>query len=267
MRIGLTSLVLLISVSCMPTRPETEAARPQESTLAHSGIVSFTFDDCMESVYTEGFRVLEPYDVRCTVYITTSYVGQPGYVTISQLGDLHDAGWEIGGHTVNHPRLPDLPDYMALREIGVCKLILEGWGFHVWTMATPYRATSPEVQAVIPLAGYETNRNGTQGHNTLPLDLYDLKVLTDLTHRTETLKAYIDNVAAWDTWGIFVGHYVDERGIMAQELLEVAIHAHGVGVEILPVSEALERLSLTERPQRSKGGTKVSLGPSEGLEP
>jgi peptidoglycan/xylan/chitin deacetylase (PgdA/CDA1 family) len=209
---------------------------------------------------------LQPYDVRCTVYITTGYVDQPGWIRLCELRELHTAGWEIGAHTMNHPHLSRLSDFMIHREFWGAKQQLQAWGFEPKSMATPYLDTSPEIQAIIPLY-YQSNRNGRHGDGQLPINVYDLELLDSLTHDVPLLKAWLDHLEINDRWGIFLGHYVDERGITASELLELALYARSIGVAILPVSEALERLSVIRRPWRSKGGANMPPGPSQGSEP
>jgi hypothetical protein len=54
---------------------------------------------------------------------------------------------------------------------------------------------------------------------------------------------------------------------LPDELLDVCLYARSIGLVILPVSEALARLSASKRPQRSYGGKNVSLEPSVGACP
>ncbi len=253
--------LILLMLSCTP------ATKPENTQSETTGpIVSFTFDDCPRSVYAQGFRVLQPHNIRCTVYITTSYVDQPGWITLCELRELRAAGWEIGAHTMNHPHLSRLSELMIHREFQAANQQLRAWGFEPRSMATPYLDTSPEIQAIIPLY-YQSNRNGTHGDHREAINPYDLELLDSLTHDVPLLKAWLDHLKANDRWGIFLGHYVDERGITASELLEVALYARSIGVAILTVSEALEQRLAIRRPRRSEGGEKTPPGPSQGSEP
>ena len=72
--------------------------------------VSITFDDGFASTYTNALPVLTERGIKATVYVTTDFIGSPGYMTWDQVISLqNDYGWEIGSHTVTHAELEGLP--------------------------------------------------------------------------------------------------------------------------------------------------------------
>lgn len=74
------------------TRPEPASAFP-------NGVVTFTFDDGWDTIYTEGLKVLSQYGFPGTVYPVIESVGQAGQMTLAQLRELQDLhGWEVGAH-------------------------------------------------------------------------------------------------------------------------------------------------------------------------
>ncbi len=63
--------------------------------------VSLHFGD-YEKVFTEAFPILQRYQVPATAFIVTGRIGQPDYMTLEQIKELAQNGWEIGSHTVTH---------------------------------------------------------------------------------------------------------------------------------------------------------------------
>lgn len=60
------------------------------------------FDDGYSSVYDVAFPLMQSLGQVGTVAVIASAVGTPGFMTLAQLHELHDAGWAIVNHTVNH---------------------------------------------------------------------------------------------------------------------------------------------------------------------
>jgi peptidoglycan/xylan/chitin deacetylase (PgdA/CDA1 family) len=60
-----------------------------------------------------------------TFYVTVSFLGRPGYMSVSQLRELSDLSFEIGCHSMTHPYLTDLEGAGLEHEIVDPKLRLE----------------------------------------------------------------------------------------------------------------------------------------------
>ena len=72
--------------------------------------VVLTFDDGGVGYVSHAADVLEARGWRGIVFMTTSAIGRPGFLTASDLRDLHRRGHVIGSHSRNHPpRLSALP--------------------------------------------------------------------------------------------------------------------------------------------------------------
>jgi peptidoglycan/xylan/chitin deacetylase (PgdA/CDA1 family) len=78
--------------------------------------VALTFDDGIRDFYTEAFPILQQHGFSATMYLPTAFIGDERRtfkgrecLTWSEVADLHQAGIEFGSHTVNHPRLVELP--------------------------------------------------------------------------------------------------------------------------------------------------------------
>ena len=122
-------------------------------------VVSLTFDDSLADQYTNALPILQQYGMHGTFYAITGYIGNnPGYMTLSQLQAIRDAGNEIAGHTVLHPYLTHLSSDEATREICGSRDTLLNWGFPVTDFAYPYSDTNASVASIVQHCGYNSAR-------------------------------------------------------------------------------------------------------------
>jgi peptidoglycan/xylan/chitin deacetylase (PgdA/CDA1 family) len=70
--------------------------------------IAITFDDGTRGQYDYAFPELVARGMTATFYVTTNWVGQPGYMTWSQLRELTAAGMSVQSHTRSHPFLSEL---------------------------------------------------------------------------------------------------------------------------------------------------------------
>ena len=83
--------------------------------------------------------ILRDLDVPATFFLTSDLVGQPGNLTWQDCRDLVAAGYNVGSHTVSHPRLADEDDESATRQIRGSKDVIEdNLGVEVRDFAAPY---------------------------------------------------------------------------------------------------------------------------------
>jgi peptidoglycan/xylan/chitin deacetylase (PgdA/CDA1 family) len=65
--------------------------------------VFLTFDDGTASGYSCVAGALEEHQWRGHFFITTDWIGLPGYMNREQIRELHDRGHVIGSHSCSHP--------------------------------------------------------------------------------------------------------------------------------------------------------------------
>jgi peptidoglycan/xylan/chitin deacetylase (PgdA/CDA1 family) len=79
--------------------------------------VSLTFDDGGISYYTIVADRLEAYGLRAYCFVSTDFIGQPGFLSALQLRDLDSRGHVIGSHSAPHPgRFSELDSDAMRRE-------------------------------------------------------------------------------------------------------------------------------------------------------
>jgi len=144
---------------------------------AHAGpCFAVTFDDAFASVRERAFGVLARLGVPATVFVPTRFAddggplrwdGLEGWAASAHehelrsmgwadLVELRRAGWEIGSHTVTHPRLPDLEDAQLTRELTQSKRRCEQMvDAPCRSVAYPYGAADERVARAARDAGYD----------------------------------------------------------------------------------------------------------------
>lgn len=78
--------------------------------------VVFTFDDGGESFYTEAAPILEKYGFKGIFFVSTAYIGTPGFLTEEQIKELDARGHIIGSHTHHHLRNLSLLDKQTIEN-------------------------------------------------------------------------------------------------------------------------------------------------------
>ena len=119
--------------------------------------VVITFDDGYADVFTSAYPILVAHKFKAVAYIVSSFVGWPGYVTVSQIRQMDGDGIEIASHTVHHPNLARSSAGSVFRELTESKQFLEQvLGHPVVDFAYPSGQFTPAVVTAVRSAGYST---------------------------------------------------------------------------------------------------------------
>jgi peptidoglycan/xylan/chitin deacetylase (PgdA/CDA1 family) len=126
--------------------------------------------------------------------------------------------FEIGAHTLTHPRLPELPPDRAREEIRAGKEALEGIiGRAVTSFCYPYGAYAEEHPAMVRAAGFATARTVERFRTDLPSDLFRMGTTThgyrhlvdgpQILRRARTPR---QAVGMWRHWDVLGRRLLDE---------------------------------------------------------
>jgi peptidoglycan/xylan/chitin deacetylase (PgdA/CDA1 family) len=137
--------------------------------------LAVTFDDAFRSVLDHALPVLDRLGLPATVFVPTGFaeggqaVAWPGVAEWAtpahgselrtldwdELGFLARHGWEIGSHTITHPRLTELEDAALDRELAWSRAAVEEeLGLPCRSIAYPFGDLDARVAAQARRAGY-----------------------------------------------------------------------------------------------------------------
>lgn len=100
--------------------------------------VAITFDDGHTTHFSEAFPALRTRGMTATFFVITARIGEPGYLTWSEIREMHRAGMSIQSHSHTHPFLSELcPDDAARDLLESRRLLDEQLGQQTTTLALP----------------------------------------------------------------------------------------------------------------------------------
>jgi len=131
--------------------------------------VAITFDDGTAGHYEHALPELTARGMTATFFVTTSWVGRPGYVTWDQLREMRAAGMEIGSHTRTHPFLSELDAAGVEREAGGARAEIDAaLGQETTALALPGGdAPRRALRPLLAAAGYRVVATSRWGVNTV----------------------------------------------------------------------------------------------------
>lgn len=239
------------------------------STAFPNGVVSVTFDDGGESVFSKAKPILDVHGWRATNYLIHDLIDEPGYLTTSQVEQLSEQGWENGYHAYasalhTSPGLPgrtaeDVQEDMRLMRRWLAERPSQGLA-----CAYPYGNFAPTTDGTpvdsIAARHFQTAR--TISSLTLekippamPRRLLALTAVSSFAagpaHPTTLTAAggKIDLANRYGSWLILVFHDVVADGttltnsgqIHAADFAAILSDIAGRGMAVLPVSEVIAR--------------------------
>ncbi|MEQ1592435.1 MAG: polysaccharide deacetylase family protein [Thiobacillaceae bacterium] len=175
--------------------------------------VAITFDDG----YADNLAACEELQkrgMRATWFIVSGSIGQPPkwtadgrpqgrLLSAGELREMHASGMEIGSHTVNHARLPELDDVRLAHELTNSKFTLEDMlGNTISSFAYPYGLHDERCANAAKQAAYAaacTTRTGWALRDNNPYLLRRLTIFNTDTVNTLARKLFFGrNDVTWN---------------------------------------------------------------------
>ncbi|KQT78212.1 hypothetical protein ASG59_09530 [Methylobacterium sp. Leaf466] len=225
-------------------------------------LVSFTFDDVLESACTVGAPILEEAGVRGTFYcagnLGKGWAGPP-LASPERTLALHRRGHEVACHTYSHRAVWSLSPEALAQDIARNRAHFTGLApdMALANFAYPFNTTSLRAKRQLERT-FATCRGGVPGVNVGRIDLGYLRAVEladDFTDRA-AIRAWIALAVRERGWLIFFSHgvaQVPEPWGCHPDLLRFAVaEARGQGARVVPVGEAVLRAagSVSAEPQR-----------------
>ena len=114
-----------------------------------SPLIVLTFDDGHKSIYDLAFPLMQQYQYPGVNFIPTGWINIPGVITLDEVRELENAGWETGGHTVTHANLTTISLDSARSEIFKNYQQLVEFGLTHRCFALPAGHSNPEIDVII----------------------------------------------------------------------------------------------------------------------
>ncbi len=97
-------------------------------------------------------------------------------LTESQILELHEEGFEIGSHTLSHPKLPNIDSEQVWEELTKSRIVLEIL-LHspVKSFAYPYGLTSKAVKQMVQDSGYTVACGAYTGPPLFASDYFEIR--------------------------------------------------------------------------------------------
>jgi glycosyltransferase involved in cell wall biosynthesis/peptidoglycan/xylan/chitin deacetylase (PgdA/CDA1 family) len=159
-----------------------------EQRLPPAGSVVLTFDDGYADTVDRALPILSRSRLPAAVFVVSGAVGESNdwdqagplagrrLVSWAGLRELRDAGMTVGAHTVSHPRLTDLDEQAAMREIAESRAALgEALGASVDHFAYPYGNGPAGIQDLVRACGFASACGIQPGGNGPAVPIYDLR--------------------------------------------------------------------------------------------
>ncbi len=147
--------------------------------------VMLTFDDGYDDNYTEMFPILKKYNAKATIFMVTSLIDCPGYLTREQIKEMAESGLvRFASHTHNHRNLVSLSEENIRDEFETSKQILaELTGHETNAICYPTGSVSEDIALIAEeyfYFGY-TTVNSSYTYGCDPMEIPRVRVPRGMT--------------------------------------------------------------------------------------
>jgi peptidoglycan/xylan/chitin deacetylase (PgdA/CDA1 family) len=180
--------------------------------------VAITFDDGTLGQYDYAVPALMARGMTATFYVTTDWVGRPGFMDWNQLREIVAAGMSVQSHTRSHPFLSELKADQLRAELHASKATLDDkLSQHTREIAFPGGdAPARSLRHLLSEAGYHVAVGTRWGVNrNIPEGGRLNEFIRRCTVRGETTSAAARRVIEADSW-------LDLRSRLKESVLRTA---------------------------------------------
>ncbi len=153
--------------------------------------VILTFDDGYEGIYKIAFPMLKEYGWNAVLFVLGDRfvksdfwdkhfgLSETNLLSDEQIIEMHEAGFEVGSHSMQHANLIKVPQKIARYEISQSKEMLQALiKSQVKSFCYPFGLTNKEVKNIVHESGYELACGVFSGPPRFWKDQYDIRRIT-----------------------------------------------------------------------------------------
>lgn len=214
------------------------------------GLISITFDDGHVSQFTAAKPILDRYGYKATNYLIPDYVGTSNYNTQDQVDIEAQSGWDIAGH-----HQTDLSTFTNAELVSALKSVRSYLNTHGYKgsdlFAYPNGAENPSIIKTLRryFSSGRTIVDSSQAINYID----PMRIHCRLVHNTDTpstIQTWIDDAISNNEWLILCFHKIVTPATSSiyytpTDFGTIVDYCYTKGVPVLPVSEALQKISET----------------------
>lgn len=216
-------------------------------------LLTVTFDDGWESIYSEAYPLLQKYGIPTTQYILGGVFDDYAYMSVSQLHSMQKNGHEIASHTLTHPDLTTLDNEDLDWELKESQRLLAKEFGDIKDFASPLGAFDTRTQAAINTY-YRSHRNTAADpasvddkdvNTAANFDIHNIIAYT--IRRTTTLQdlqALLDYTGQNNGWLVITYHQVEDAtldyGVTPEELEQQLKLIHAAKMRTATVGNVLD---------------------------
>ncbi|NGM70459.1 hypothetical protein G6M89_15865 [Natronolimnobius sp. AArcel1] len=205
-----------------------------------TGAVMMLFDGTLESHHEVALSHMEGYDFTGVEAVIPDAVGDGGRLTITQLEDLVDAGWDVAAR----PRTgaQSLPEFTPEQQEGALErtnAYLENRGFSDGTnhFVTPRNILGPETIDLVREHHKQAFRYGG-APNALPLtDPHNVGFFD--ADAGETTQAYLEHAADYGQLAVLHVEEIGDEGMSEAAFVDLLEYIDDLSLEVITASELL----------------------------
>lgn len=223
--------------------------------LFEEPLVSVTFDDGWESIYSIATPLLQKYGINSTQYVLSGTFEDQNYLSLKQMMLMKESGHDLACHSVDHSDLTTQEDEDLDFQLKNCASTLESkLGVDIQDFASPYGHSNTRTLDAIR-QNYRSHRdtegdisNGVNEYDVNTREKFDRYNIIGVTVRRDTpvsqLKEAIDYTIANKGWLVITYHQIDDGpsqyGLDKKLLEEQFIHISNSPIRVVTVGKVMD---------------------------
>ena len=168
----------------------------------NSKLVILNFDDGFENQYTYAKPILDKYGFKASFFVVCNYAGKPDRMSWQQITTLHDEGYDVESHSMNHNHMDIMTPDQLNYEIGQSKQCLADHGINATIFAYPFDIgwNDPTIVNIVSKY-YDLARTGNEAVTFLNCNGYKNHPQTDCRTYTDNGELTFANRYSVRSWG------------------------------------------------------------------
>jgi peptidoglycan/xylan/chitin deacetylase (PgdA/CDA1 family) len=164
--------------------------------------VILNFDDGFQNQYTYAKPILDKYGFKASFFVVCNYAGKPDRMSWQEITTLHDEGYDVESHSMNHNHMDIMTPDQLNYEIGQSKQCLADHGINATIFAYPFDIgwNDPTIVNIVSKY-YDLARTGNDPLTFLHCDGYKNHPQTDCRTYTDNGELTFANRYSVRSWG------------------------------------------------------------------